>query len=145
MLALALQRRSAANSSAARCCPTRPTLSATPDGTNLSLAIRIVGERFPSLASKGRRGDAGMKAVLFYHAFTSCWNNGNVHFLRGVSRELQKLGHEVVVYEPANGWSRLNAIQDGGEPIFSEVMRLFPHIDARQYDLSLDLQEPLDG
>jgi spore maturation protein CgeB len=86
-----------------------------------------------------------MKCVLFCHAFSSCWNNGNAHFLRGVARELQKLGHEVVVYEPADGWSRLNAIRDGGEPSFSEVARLFPLIDVRQYDLSLDLDEALDG
>jgi spore maturation protein CgeB len=86
-----------------------------------------------------------MKCVLFYHAFSSCWNNGNAHFLRGVSRELQKLGHEVVVYEPADGWSRLNAIRDGGEQALSEVIRLFPQIDIRQYDHSLDLDEALEG
>jgi spore maturation protein CgeB len=86
-----------------------------------------------------------MKCVLFYHAFSSCWNNGNAHFLRGISRELQKLGHEVVVYEPADGWSRTNAIEDGGEKVFSEVLRLFPNIDVRQYKVPLDLDEALDG
>jgi spore maturation protein CgeB len=86
-----------------------------------------------------------MKCVLFYHAFSSCWNNGNAHFLRGVSRELQKLGHEVVVYEQADGWSRLNAKRDGGEPAFAEVAQLFSLIDIRQYDPSLDLDEALDG
>ncbi len=86
-----------------------------------------------------------MKCVLFYHAFSSCWNNGNAHFLRGVSRELHKLGHEVIVYEPADGWSRLNAIRDGGEQALSEAAGLFPRIDLRQYDISLDLDEALDG
>ena len=86
-----------------------------------------------------------MKCVLFYHAFTSCWNNGNAHFLRGVSRELHKLGHEVVVYEPADGWSRLNAIRDGGERAIAEVGQLFSRVDIRQYDLSFDLDEALDG
>jgi len=86
-----------------------------------------------------------MKCVLFYHAFSSCWNNGNAHFLRGISRELQKLGHQVIVYEPADGWSRLNAIRDGGAQALSEAMRLFPHIDVRQYDLALDLDEALDS
>lgn len=85
-----------------------------------------------------------MKCVLFYHAFTSCWNNGNAHFLRGVARELQKLGHEVVVYEPANGWSRVNAIHDGGGSTLSEVQRLFSNLHIRQYDLSLDLDAALD-
>ncbi len=55
-----------------------------------------------------------MKCVLFYHAFSSCWNNGNAHFLRGYARELHALGHEVVVYEPVDGWSRLNAMREGG-------------------------------
>ena len=41
-----------------------------------------------------------MKAVLFYHAFTSCWNNGNAHFLRGIARELVRIGHEVVSANP---------------------------------------------
>jgi spore maturation protein CgeB len=86
-----------------------------------------------------------MKCVLFYHAFSSCWNNGNAHFLRGISRELQKLGHEVVVYEPADGWSRTNAIRDGGEQMLSEVAQLFPQIEIRQYEISLDLDEALDG
>ncbi|HET7889733.1 MAG TPA: glycosyltransferase [Bradyrhizobium sp.] len=86
-----------------------------------------------------------MKCVLFYHAFSSCWNNGNAHFLRGVARELQKLGHEIIVYEPVDGWSRRNAIDDGGEQSLSEVLRLFPLIDVRQYDRSLDLDEALDG
>jgi spore maturation protein CgeB len=85
-----------------------------------------------------------MKCVLFYHAFTSCWNNGNAHFLRGIARELQKLGHEVVIYEPADGWSRLNAIRDGGSKVLCEVTRLFPQIDVRQYDPALDLDEALD-
>jgi len=86
-----------------------------------------------------------MKCVLFYHAFRSCWNNGNAHFLRGVARELCRLGHEVVVYEPADGWSRVNAIRDGGEQILHEVPPLFPGVAVRPYDSSLDLDEALDA
>ncbi|CCD85387.1 Putative UDP-Glycosyltransferase/glycogen phosphorylase protein [Bradyrhizobium sp. ORS 285] len=86
-----------------------------------------------------------MKCVLFYHAFSSCWNNGNAHFLRGVARELHALGHEVVVYEPADGWSRLNAIKDGGNDSLRAVSALFPGVDVRTYDGTLDLDEALDG
>jgi spore maturation protein CgeB len=86
-----------------------------------------------------------MKCVLFYHAFSSCWNNGNAHFLRGVARELHNLGHDVVVYEPAAGWSRLNALRDGGEDILREVPTLFPGIEIRPYSGSLDLDLALDG
>jgi spore maturation protein CgeB len=86
-----------------------------------------------------------MKCVLFYHAFSSCWNNGNAHFLRGIARELHRLGHDVAVYEPADGWSRVNAIRDGGEHILGEVPQLFPGIAVRSYDRSLDLDEALDA
>jgi spore maturation protein CgeB len=41
-----------------------------------------------------------MKVVLFCQSIVSCWNNGHVHFLRGVTRELLRRGVEVVVYEP---------------------------------------------
>ncbi|MGJ4942055.1 CgeB family protein [Bradyrhizobium sp. HKCCYLS1011] len=86
-----------------------------------------------------------MKCVLFYHAFTSCWNNGNAHFLRGVARELAELGHEVIVYEPADGWSRVNALAEGGEDALRQVPALFPQVDIRSYEQSIDLDRALDG
>jgi spore maturation protein CgeB len=85
-----------------------------------------------------------MKCVFFYHAFTSCWNNGNAHFLRGIARELHKLGHNVAIYEPKDSWSRMNAMSEGGEPILQEVYSLFPGITVRQYDATLDVDEALD-
>jgi spore maturation protein CgeB len=86
-----------------------------------------------------------MKCVFFYHAFSSCWNNGNAHFLRGVARDLTALGHEVIVYEPVDGWSRLNAMRDGGGASLREVAALFPGVSIRTYDASLDLDAALDG
>lgn len=86
-----------------------------------------------------------MRCVLFYHAFSSCWNNGNAHFLRGVARELAAAGHEVVVYEPADGWSRSNAIAEGGETALGDIASLFAAVDIRPYDRSLDLDQALDG
>jgi spore maturation protein CgeB len=86
-----------------------------------------------------------MKCILFCHAFTSCWNNGNAHFLRGIAREFDALGHEVVVYEPSDGWSRMNAIRDGGSDALQEVPNLFPGIEIRQYGTSFDLDEALNG
>lgn len=86
-----------------------------------------------------------MTCVLFYHAFTSCWNNGNAHFLRGYARELHALGHEVIVYEPFDGWSRLNAMREGGANALNDIPTLFAGIDIRRYDASLDLDRALDG
>lgn len=86
-----------------------------------------------------------MKCVLFYHAFTSCWNNGNAHFLRGYARELHALGHEVVVVEPIDGWSRLNAIREGVPHALDDIPTLLPGIDIRRYDAFPDLDNAADG
>src|SRR3954452_13427197 len=86
-----------------------------------------------------------MKFVFFCHALTSCWNNGNAHFLRGIARELCELGHHVVVYEPADGWSRLNAIRDGGTAPLREASQMLARVDIRRYGASLDVDRALDG
>ena len=87
-----------------------------------------------------------MKFVLFYHSFTSCWNHGNVHFLRGLARALIERGHEVSVYEPEDGWSRSNALRENGSAgVLDECARLVPGVDLHRYDLaSLDLDAALD-
>lgn len=86
-----------------------------------------------------------MRCVLFYHAFTSCWNNGNAHFLRGYARELHALGHEVIVYEPFDGWSRLNAIREDRANAMDDIPTQFAGVDVRQYDACLDLNRALEG
>jgi spore maturation protein CgeB len=86
-----------------------------------------------------------MKVVLFYHAYSSCWNNGNAHFLRGVARELIQCGHEVVVHEPADGWSRENAVRDGGEEVLAEAGGLAPGVEIRSYSGDIDLDAALEG
>src|ERR1051325_10698476 len=87
-----------------------------------------------------------MKFVLFYHSFASCWNHGNVHFLRGICRALLALGHQVTVYEPEDGWSRTNALRDGGAAVLAEAERLVPGVVLRQYAPErLDVDEAVDG
>src|SRR3954471_15851876 len=86
-----------------------------------------------------------MRLVFFCHAFSSCWNNGNAHFLRGVTRELARLGHEVVVYEPLEGWSRTNALQEGGESILVEADVLIPGVMVLGYEGLPDLDDVLQG
>jgi spore maturation protein CgeB len=86
-----------------------------------------------------------MKAVFFYHAFTSCWNNGNAHFLRGVTREVARLGHDIVVCEPEAGWSRSHAISDGGEAVLREAASLIPAVKLYTYGSTFNLDEVLDG
>ena len=86
-----------------------------------------------------------MRFVFFCHAFTSCWNNGNAHFLRGVARELHDLQHEVAVWEPADGWSRTNALADGGGAALAEVATLFEGIERHAYPGQPDLDEALQN
>jgi spore maturation protein CgeB len=87
-----------------------------------------------------------MKFVLFYHSVVSCWNHGNAHFLRVVCRELIRAGHEVSVYEPADGWSRMNARQDGGAFALRGAKKLVPGLAIHTYGMeTLDIDAALDG
>lgn len=52
------------------------------------------------------------RIAYFTHAIRSDWNNGNAHFLRGLLRSLQRLGHSVHIYEPADDWSITNLRQE---------------------------------
>jgi spore maturation protein CgeB len=83
-----------------------------------------------------------MKFVLFCHSFTSCWNHGNAHFLRGIARSLLRRGHDVTVYEPEDGWSLTNALIDGGEALLADGERLVSGVDLVRYRQSApDLDE----
>lgn len=75
-----------------------------------------------------------MKIVLFYHSLISDWNHGNAHFLRGVATELLKLGHDVKVYEPENGWSYTNWLQVNGQKGLDEFKKNFPSLETNFYN-----------
>jgi spore maturation protein CgeB len=88
-----------------------------------------------------------MRFVMFYHSLVSDWNHGNAHFLRGVVRDLLRRGHEVVVHEPADGWSRSNLLGDHGSEPLAAFARAYPDLDgvSRSYDAHerLDLRDAL--
>ncbi len=87
-----------------------------------------------------------MKVVLFCQSILSCWNNGHAHFLRGVARELMRLGVEVVVYEPKDGWSRMNAVKDGGTAVLAEAAQLVSGAAVHTYDPGhIDIDHATDG
>ena len=87
-----------------------------------------------------------MKIVMFYHSLVSDWNHGNAHFLRGVATELIGRGHDVVIYEPADSWSRQNLVQEHGEAPIAEFHARYPRLRSTQYTLGeLDLDEILEG
>ncbi len=87
-----------------------------------------------------------MRFVLFCHSLLSDWNHGNAHFLRGVVRELQRRGHAVRVFEPADGWSRSNLIAEHGQAPLLAFRAVFPDLSPEIYDpATLDLDRALDG
>ena len=87
-----------------------------------------------------------MKFTFFYHSVVSCWNNPTAHMLRGICRALIARGHEVSVWEPMDGWSRANAMLDGGVFALRSAERLVPGLDIRPYwPETLNLDTALQG
>lgn len=92
-----------------------------------------------------------MRIYLFYHSVISDWNHGNAHFLRGIITALLERGHQVKVYEPADGWSLRNLTGQQGTSVIDTFRTRFPghmpelykidHFDPRKmlYDADLVL------
>ncbi len=75
-----------------------------------------------------------MKIAFFHHSYISDWNNGNAHFARGLATELLALGHELVLFEPANSWSATNLKRNyGNEPLLL-FERQYPSLHPTVYD-----------
>jgi spore maturation protein CgeB len=82
-----------------------------------------------------------MKIAYFTHSLRSCWNHGNAHFLRGVLRELQSLGHEVEAFEPEGAWSVENLVADHGEEALDAFANNYPELRSIVYDGQSDPAE----
>jgi spore maturation protein CgeB len=76
---------------------------------------------------------APMRFVFYTHSLVSDWNHGNAHFLRGVMRELQALGHETLALEPEDGWSRQNLTRERGDEPVAQFRRVFPGLKSLTY------------
>ena len=73
---------------------------------------------------------------IFAHSWISDWNHGNAHFLRGLARELVRLGHEVRCYEELGSWSLTNLVEQEGETAVDAIEQFrgaFPELDVRFY------------
>ncbi len=86
-----------------------------------------------------------MRIVAFTHSLRSCWNHGNAHFLRGVLRELQALGHAVAAHEPEGAWSVENLVRDHGEAGLASSLAPYPELKATIDPPGFDLEAALDG
>jgi len=91
-----------------------------------------------------------LNIALFCHSLVSDWNHGNAHFLRGLMRELVRLGHRVRCYEELGSWSLANLMKHEGQRAIEAIddfRRTFPALDIRFYKaddtLKLFLQEEL--
>ncbi|UQA59416.1 CgeB family protein [Polyangium aurulentum] len=87
-----------------------------------------------------------MRFVIFCHSLRSDWNHGNAHFLRGVVTELLARGHDVRVFEPEDGWSAQNLVNDHGAAALDAYCQAYPGLGSILYDPStLRLDEVLRG
>jgi spore maturation protein CgeB len=86
-----------------------------------------------------------MRIVYFTHSLRSCWNHGNAHFLRGVLRELQAKGHDVIALEPETNWSLTNLLSDAGEAGLDAFRQAYPDLSPRTYAEGADPAELVDG
>ncbi|MDP1026463.1 glycosyltransferase [Sphingomonas sp. KR1UV-12] len=86
-----------------------------------------------------------MRIVYFTHSLRSCWNHGNAHFLRGVLRELQARGHQVVALEPEGNWSLTNLLADAGESGLDAFRTAYPDLSPVTYAAGTDPAELVDG
>ncbi len=86
-----------------------------------------------------------LKFRMFAHSWVSDWNHGNAHFLRGLVRELLRMGHEVRCYEQLGSWSLSNLVNQEGEKAITaidEFRQTYPELDVRFYKLD-DTFQPL--
>jgi len=82
---------------------------------------------------------------IFAHSWISDWNHGNAHFLRGLARELVRMGHEVRCYEELGSWSLTNLMKEGeiACEAIEQFRREFPELDVRFYQHDATLDETL--
>jgi spore maturation protein CgeB len=87
-----------------------------------------------------------LNIALFCHSLVSDWNHGNAHFLRGLMRELVRLGHRVRCYEELGSWSLSNLMKHEGERAIDAIDHFrqgYPELDVRFYK-SANLQPFLE-
>lgn len=80
---------------------------------------------------------SGINFHFFAHSWVSDWNHGNAHFLRGLARSLERMGHRVCCYEQLGGWSLTNLVRQEGERAVEAIdsfRREFPELKIQFYN-----------
>ncbi len=73
----------------------------------------------------------------FAHSWVSDWNHGNAHFLRGLARQLIRLGHRVNCYEQLGSWSLANLVRNEQErsiDAIDEFRRVYPDLNVQFFN-----------
>lgn len=81
---------------------------------------------------------------FFVHSLVSDWNHGNAHFLRGLVRALQNMGHKVRSYEELGAWSLSNLVQHEGERAIDAIDQFratYPELDIQFYQREFGFDE----
>ncbi|MDB5695563.1 MAG: hypothetical protein JWN21_1106 [Sphingomonas bacterium] len=86
-----------------------------------------------------------MRITYLTHSLRSCWNHGNAHFLRGVLRELQAMGHQVRALEPETNWSLDNLFADAGEAGLVAFRNAYPDLVPETYAADADAAALVEG
>src|SRR3954469_18745035 len=89
----------------------------------------------------------GLDIRIFAHSWVSDWNHGNAHFLRGLARELGRLGHEVRCFEELGAWSLSNLVNNEHDRAIASIDQFrarFPMLDVRFYDRNNKFDDFLD-
>lgn len=80
-----------------------------------------------------------LRIGYFAHTLRSDWNNGNAHFLRGLTRALKSEGHSVTVFEPATEWSIENLLaEEQGQHSLDRFARAYPDVRIETYSGAAD-------
>ena len=87
------------------------------------------------------------KFRFFAHSWVSDWNHGNAHFLRGLARELSRLGHEVRCYEELGAWSLTSLVNFEGAAAIGAIddfRKIYPELNIHFYQRGSSFEEFLD-
>ncbi|HTM49118.1 MAG TPA: glycosyltransferase [Bryobacteraceae bacterium] len=102
--------------------------------------------------SKRQRKDQGcdsgafMRIVLFSRSVLSDWDQGSAHFLRGVSVELIRRGHDVRIFEPSGPRALDQLMVDHGADPIRGLHSAYPKLRISRYDPNqFDLDHVLDA
>ena len=82
-----------------------------------------------------------IRFCVFAHSWVSDWSHDDAHFLRGLVRELLRMGHEVRCYEELGSWSLTNLVNqeaDVAVQAIEQFRREFAALDVRFFSAGLE-------